>query len=143
MEGLSMLTAEQFDSAANFLDKAVVALDREHTLTFCEGLFDADVLGATLPVLVSVWTEGCGGCRNLAPFIDAIAQEYIGRARVGKLDAMSNINLAMKYEVRALPTVLLFKGGRIVERRMGLISLSDLRQMLDSYLELTAVHSES
>lgn len=143
MEGLSMLTAEQFDSAANFLDEAVAALDREHTLTFCEGLFDADVLSANLPVLVSVWTEGCGGCRNLAPFIDAIAREYIGRARVGKLDAMSNINLAMKYEVRALPTVLLFKGGRIVERRMGLISLSDLRQMLDSYLELTAVHSES
>jgi thioredoxin len=84
-----------------------------------------------------------GGCRNLAPFIDTIAREYAGRARVGRLDAMSNMNLAMKYEVRALPTVLLFKGGRIVERRMGLISLSDLRQMLDGHLEVTAVSSES
>ena len=114
-----MLTGEQFDRAANFHENAVAAMGREHTLTFYEGSFDAHVFSADLPVLVSVWAEGCGGCRNLAPFIDAIAREHTGRATVGNLDAMSNMNLAMKYEVRALPTVLLFKGGRTAERRRG------------------------
>src|SRR5262249_33672316 len=141
MEALSMLTGEQFDSASDFLEKAVAAMDRTHTITLSEESFEDEVLRANVPVLVDVWTEGCTGCRTVSRFVDAIGREYAGRAKVGKLDAMSNINLAMKFEVRALPTVLLFKRGTVVERRMGLIGLSELRQMLDNHVEPTGAES--
>ncbi len=140
-EGLSMLTGKHFDSAADFLAKAVAAMDHEYTLIFSAASFETDVLSSNIPVLVSIWTEGCGGCRTVARFVDVIAREYAGRVKVGTLEAMSNINLATKFEVRAMPTVLLFKRRTVVDRRMGLISLSELRQMLDNHVEAAVAKS--
>jgi thioredoxin 1 len=73
------------------------------TLTFTDSNFDADVLRSDIPVLVDVWTEGRSGCRQLAPVIDTVASECAGKAKVGKLDAMSNLNTALRYGVRVLP----------------------------------------
>src|SRR5262249_51884261 len=109
--------------------------------TFSEESFEAEVLCAHVPVLVHIWTEGCGGCQTLGRFVDVIAHEYLGRAKVGKLDAMSNINLAKKFDVRTLPTVLLFKRRTLVDRRTGLISLLELCQMVDSHMESIAGES--
>ena len=106
----------------------------EHTLTFSDATFSADILGSDVPVMVDVWAHGCGGCQRLAPLIDLVAGEYVGRAKVGKLDAMSNSITATRYSIRGLPTVLVFKGGNVVDQRLGLIGEADLRRMLDSHL---------
>jgi thioredoxin 1 len=104
------------------------------TLTFTDTNFDAEVLQSDIPVLVDVWTEGCGGCRQLAPLIDVMANEYTGKAKVGKLDAMSNNRIAMRYSIRALPTLLVFKAGNVVEQRMGPIGKTQLQEMLDPHV---------
>jgi thioredoxin 1 len=104
------------------------------TLTFTDANFDADVLLSGRPVLVDVWAEGCSGCRRLAPLIDVIASEYAGKAKVGKLDAMSNLNTAMRYQVRMLPTLLLFKNGRVVWQRPGVMDKDALQKLLDPHL---------
>ncbi len=106
----------------------------EHTLTFSDATFRTDILGSDVPVLVDVWADGCGGCQRLAPLIDLVASEYVGRAKVGKLNAMSNSITATKYSIRGLPTVLVFKGGNVVEQRLGLIGEADFRRMLDTHL---------
>lgn len=103
-------------------------------LTFTDDNFEAEVLRSPIPVLVDVWTEGCGGCRQLAPLIEAAANEYAGQAKVGKLDAMSNMNIATRYHVRALPTLLLFKDGNIVSQRVGVLNIEEIRKLLDSHL---------
>src|SRR5690348_4280681 len=106
----------------------------EHTLTFYDATFTTAVLTSDIPVLVYFWAEGCGGRQRLAPLIDLVASEYAGRAKVGKLNAMSNSITATKYNIRGLPAVLVFKGGSVVERRLGLIGEADLQRMLDSHL---------
>ncbi len=135
MEGLSMLSGKDFDSAVAILVAATAAHNSADTITFSEDSFEQDVLREAMPVLVSVWSKGCTGCARLAPKVDAVAREFKGKVKVGKLDGMSNLNVAMRLEVRALPTVLLFVGGQLVERRAGDVSHADLRQMLASPAE--------
>ena len=132
MEALSMLSGKDFDGAVEFIVGATAAHNSAETLTFSAASFEQDVLRAALPVLVSVWAKGCTGCARLAPRVDAVAREFKGRVRVGKLDGMSNMDLAMKLEVRVLPTLLFFVGGQVVERRTGEVTHSDLRQLLAS-----------
>ena len=100
------------------------------TLTFTDASFDLDVLQSLLPVLVDFWAEGCGGCRQIAPAIDAMASEYSGRAYVGKLDVLANGRTAKRYAIRSIPSLLLFKDGRVIEQSGGAISLSEVRKML-------------
>jgi len=104
------------------------------TLTFNDSNFDADVLRSDIPVLVDIWAEGCSGCRQLAPVIDTVASEYAGKAKVGKLEARSNLKTALRYGVRVLPTLLLFKGGNVVLQRTGIIDKADLQILLDQHL---------
>jgi thioredoxin 1 len=105
-----------------------------HTLIFTDANFEAGVLRSDLPVLVDVWSEGCGGCRQLAPLIDVVANGYAGKAKVGKLDAMLNLDTAMRYQIRILPTLLLFKEGNIVLQRTGVMDMEELQRLLDSHL---------
>lgn len=127
-----MLSGESFDLATDFVVSAMEAHSRENTLIFSEESFEQDVLRATEPVLVSVWTEGCSGCARLAPVVDSIAREFKGRVKVGRLNATSNMDLATRFEVRALPAILLYVEGQAVEKRMGPIALADLRQVLSA-----------
>ena len=106
----------------------------QNTLIFTDANFDADVLRSDVPVLVDVWSEACGACRQLAPLIDVVASEYTGKAKVGKLDAMSNLNTAMRYQVRILPTLLLFKEGSVVLQRTGVMDKGELQKLLDPHL---------
>jgi thioredoxin 1 len=107
------------------------------TLNFTDGDFDREVLRSDVPVLVDFWGEGCPPCRQISPTIDAVASEYAGRIKVGKLDVGSNSGIAMRYNVRSIPTLLLFKDGRVVEQRVGSMGKSELQQMLEPHVEAT------
>jgi thioredoxin 1 len=105
-----------------------------NTLTLSDASFDNDVLNSDVPVLVDFWAEWCGPCRMMEPTIDTIATDYNGRVRVGKLNVDDNGGVATRYGIRGIPTLLLFKGGRVVEQRVGAIGKSDVQKMLDTHL---------
>jgi thioredoxin 1 len=104
------------------------------TLTFTDAAFDQEVLKSAEPVLVDFWAEWCGPCRMMAPTIDQIATEYCGKVKVGKLDVDSNVQTAGRYKIRGIPTLLVFKGGEVVEQKVGAVGKSDVKKMLDAHL---------
>jgi thioredoxin 1 len=110
----------------------------DNTLTFTDADFDKDVLNSETPVLVDFWAEWCGPCRQMTPTIDAIASEYNGRVKVGKLNVDHNNGTAGRYQVRGIPTLLLFKGGKVVEQHVGTIGKADLSRLLETHVEVKA-----
>lgn len=101
-----------------------------NVLEFTDGNFQDEVLGSDQPVLVDFWAEWCMPCRMLAPTIDAVADEFAGKAKVGKLDTDSNKQVAAKFGISAIPTVILFKGGEAKKKFVGLTSKEDLAAAL-------------
>jgi thioredoxin 1 len=107
---------------------------------FTDDNFDVEVLRAAGPVLVDFWATWCPPCRVIAPFIDAVAEEFDGRARVGKVDVDQNPAVAERYGVQSIPTLLVFKDGKVVDARIGAVPRAELARLLDSQLE-TALSS--
>ncbi|MAY74768.1 MAG: thioredoxin [Phycisphaerae bacterium] len=98
----------------------------ENVREFTDGNFQNEVLDAQEPVLVDFWAEWCMPCRMLAPTIDQVADEFAGKAKVGKVDTDANREVAVNYQISAIPTVILFKGGEVVKKFVGLTSKEDL-----------------
>ena len=89
------------------------------------------MINSDQPVLVDFWAEWCMPCRMLAPTIDKIANEYAGKVKVGKLDTDANRDVSIKYGISAIPTVILFKGGQVVQKFVGLRQERDFKEALD------------
>jgi len=103
-------------------------------LTATSQNFPAEVLSSTQPVLVDFWAEWCGPCKMLGPVLDELATEYAGKARIAKVNIDDHQDLATQFGIRAIPTLLLFKGGQVVEQVVGLKSKRDLKSSLDRSL---------
>jgi thioredoxin 1 len=106
----------------------------DNVQTFTDGNFESSVLKAGTPVLVDFWAEWCGPCRRLAPAVDALANEYAGKITVGKLDVDSNPDTTVKFNVRGIPALLLFKGGQLVDQVVGLVPKEEIKKVIDKHL---------
>lgn len=88
-------------------------------LTFTDGNFDDEVLKSTEPVLVDFWAPWCGPCQMMGPIVDEVAEEMKGKAKVGKLDVDENPTKASEYSIMSIPSLKIFKGGKVVKEFMG------------------------
>ena len=93
--------------------------------------FAAEVLQSTQPVLVDFWAEWCGPCKMIAPVLEELAGEFAGRARIGKVNIDNDQELATQYGIRAIPTLLFFKGGQVAEQVVGAKSKKELKASLE------------
>ena len=96
--------------------------------------FDAEVLGATEPVLVDFWAEWCGPCKMVAPFLDELAGDMAGQLTVAKVNIDENPETPRKYGVRGIPTMILFKNGQVAATKIGALPKSKLYQWVESAL---------
>ncbi|MDZ7373359.1 MAG: thioredoxin [candidate division KSB1 bacterium] len=96
--------------------------------------FDREVLQSEVPVLVDMWAVWCGPCKLIAPHVEAIAKEYAGRVKVGKLNVDHHRQTAIKYGIRSIPTLLIFKNGRVVDQIVGAVRKELIAEHLDRVL---------
>lgn len=106
----------------------------DQVIEFTDDTFQSEVLEAQEPVLVDFWAPWCGPCKQMMPTIEDLANDYSGKVRIGKLNTDENQNTAMTYNVNAIPTVLVFKGGEVVETLVGLTPKEKFASVLDSHL---------
>jgi thioredoxin 1 len=116
-----------------------LARSADHLQTFTDGNFEESVIKAGELVLVDFWAEWCGPCKRLAPTVDALAADYAGKVTVGKLNVDDNPNTALKFQIRGIPALLLFKGGQIVESIVGLVPKEDLKKAIDKHIGIEEV----
>ncbi|MBX3386314.1 MAG: thioredoxin [Phycisphaeraceae bacterium] len=103
-----------------------------NVLTFTDANFETEVMQSQVPVLVDFWAEWCMPCKMLSPTIDALADEFKGKAKIGKVDTDSNREVSVKLGISAIPTVFIFKGGQVVKKFVGLQSKAQLAEALEA-----------
>lgn len=106
----------------------------ENVKNITDQTFDAEVVKADVPTLVDFWAVWCGPCRQIAPMIDAIADEYKGKLKVAKVDVDANQIIAQQYMISSIPRLLIFKGGKVVGQLIGAVPRSKLDAELQKHL---------
>jgi len=106
----------------------------EMVKTFTDANFDTDVLQSTVPVLVDFWATWCAPCKAIAPVVDAIADEYAGKVAVGKVNVDDNPATPGKYGVRGIPTIILFKEGKVIDQVVGAVPKAQLEALIKKAL---------
>ena len=107
-----------------------------HPMEFTDANFQQEVINSDIPVLIDFWAVWCGPCKMIAPFIEEIAGEYEGKIKVGKLDVDNNPNVSMQYGIRSIPTLLIFRDGKVVDQVMGAVPKNMITAKLDSQLQV-------
>ena len=102
-----------------------------NVLVFTDANFDDEVIQSDVPVLVDFWAEWCMPCKMVAPTIEALAGEYAGKVKIGKIDTDSNREAAVKFGINAIPTIILFKGGEVAQKFVGVTTREQLVEELD------------
>ena len=102
--------------------------------TYTDGNLDKEVLGSDTPVLVDFWAEWCVPCKTLVPAIEAIAEQFGARLKVGKLNVEENAGVPYRYNITTLPTLMIFKRGQVSEQRVGLLSKENLIKLVEPHL---------
>lgn len=103
-------------------------------LEITDGNFESEVANSSVPVLLDFWAAWCAPCRMLAPTVEAIAKDYDGKAKVGKLNVDENNEISAKYGIKGIPTLILFKNGVEQERVVGATTKDNIARMLDKHL---------
>ncbi len=99
-----------------------------------DSTFDAEVLKSNIPVLVDFWAEWCGPCRMVAPVVEEVAKQYKGKIKVAKVDVDQNQKIATQYSIRSIPSLYVFKGGKIVEQIVGAVPKHQIISVIDGVL---------
>ena len=117
--------------------------ESENVLVLSAGNFSAEVLSSPLPVLVDFWASWCGPCKMIAPIVSALAGEFKGKVRVGKVNVDAEPDLARQYGITAIPALLIFKDGKQVDQIIGLGSKEELKAKLSKVVEDSAAKTQA
>ncbi len=98
---------------------------------FTDSNFQTEVLGSDLPVLVDFWAPWCGPCRMVGPIVEELANEYVGKVKIGKLNTDENGDVPANFQIRGIPTLMIFKGGKLVNQLVGAAPKASLKNFLD------------
>jgi thioredoxin 1 len=103
-------------------------------ITFTDETFQSEVIESSLPVLVDFWATWCGPCRMVAPIVEELADEYEGRAKIGKVDVDSEQKIASDFRIRSIPTLLIFKDGKLADQIVGAVPKKAVVDKLEAAL---------